>query len=216
MKNEILNKIYENKIIAVTRGIEIEKIVETVGALLEGGITLFEVPLNQKYPEKLEEGLKSLELLKEKFKDKICVGTGTVLTVEQAARAAEAGADYIISPIVDAEIINKTKELGRISVAGAFTPTEIFTAYNKGADIIKLFPAGILGVDYIKAVLAPLNHIPVMAFAGIDINSVDGFIKAGAIGVGIGGELVDKKAIYEGDFKKLTKLAQEYIKKIGC
>lgn len=214
MANAILTKIHENKIIAVTRGIGSDKIVDTVQALVNGGIKLFEVPFNQENPEKAQDTLKSLELLKRKFGDSICAGPGTALTVQQVVDAVDAGADYIISPSLDIEVVKKTKELGKISIPGAFTPSEIVNAYNAGADIVKLFPAGTLGVEYIKAITAPLNHIPFIVLGGINVDNVEQFINAGAIGVGIGGNLVDKNSVYTGDFNKITMLAQTYVNKI--
>jgi 2-dehydro-3-deoxyphosphogluconate aldolase / (4S)-4-hydroxy-2-oxoglutarate aldolase len=214
MSNSILDKITENKIIAVTRGISSDKIIDTVRALMEGGIRLFEVPYNQKSSEEAKDTLNSLRLLKREFGDRICVGPGTVLTVQQVVDAVEVGADYIISPSLDIEVIKKTKNLGKISIPGALTPSEIVTAYNSGADIVKIFPGAIFDVEYIKAITAPLNHIPIIALGGISVDNVDQFIKAGVVGVGIGGNLVDKKKVYAGEFEKITMLAKEYVNKI--
>lgn len=214
MSNIIQNMIYENKIIAVARGINSEKILDTVNALVDGGIKLFEIPLNQKEPEKVKDTLKTISLLKREFGDRICVGPGTVLTVQQVVDAVEAGADYIISPNIDIEVIKKTKELGKISIPGALTPSEIVTAYNAGGDFVKIFPGGALGVGYIKAVKAPLSHIPVIVFGGVTVDNIDQYKAAGAEGFGIGGSLFDKKAIDAGDFGKITMIAKEYVNKI--
>lgn len=214
MSNSILSKIYENKIIAVTRGIGSDKILNTVQALVDGGINLFEIPFDQKEPEKAQDTLKCLKIIKKEFGDSICAGPGTVLTVQQVVESVEVGADYIISPSFDIEVIKKTKELGKISIPGAFTASEIVNAYHAGADIVKLFPAGILGVEYIKAISGPLNHIPYIALGGINVDNVLQFINAGAIGVGIGGNLVDKNTVYANDYKKITALAQKYVNQI--
>lgn len=214
MTNPILDKIYENKIIAVVRGIDSDKIVDTVSALVEGGVVLFEIPFNQKYPETSKDTLETIGILKKEFKDKICVGPGTVLTLEQVVSGVESGADYIISPVTNVKIIKKTKELGRISIPGVVTPSEIVTAYNAGADVVKFFPAGILGVNYIKAVLEPLNHIPMVVFGGINEENINQFMEAGAIGAGVGGKLVDKSAISQRNFDKITKLAQGFVSKV--
>ena len=157
------------------------------------------------------ETLKCLELVKKKYGDKVCLGAGTVMTVEQVEKAVDAGAEYIISPNLDIEVIEKTKKLDKISIPGAFTPSEMADAYKAGADLVKLFPAGMLGVGYIKALLAPLSHIPVIAVGGINVDNVDQFIRAGAKGVGVGGNLVDRKAIYAGEYDKIKLAAQAYI-----
>jgi 2-dehydro-3-deoxyphosphogluconate aldolase/(4S)-4-hydroxy-2-oxoglutarate aldolase len=137
-----------------------------------------------------------------------------VLTSEQVEHAVESGAQYIISPNTDLAVIKKTKELEKTSIPGAFTPSEMVSAYHAGADIIKLFPAGVFGIKYIKAVLAPLSHIPVIAVGGVDADNAVDFLKAGAIGVGVGGNLVDVKAIYAGEYDKITATAREYLTKI--
>lgn len=214
MPNEILDSIYENKIVAIIRGIGSDRIVDTVGALLEGGIKLLEVTFNHESESKAMDTLKCLALINKEYKGHVCLGAGTVLTEEQVVKAVGAGAEYIISPNTDVSVIKKTKELGKISIPGAFTPSEVVTAYNAGADIVKLFPAGNLGIEYIKALLAPLSHIPVVAVGGVNLDNVDQFIKAGAKGVGVGGSLVDKKAIYAGEYYKIKQVAQAYVNKL--
>ncbi len=214
MSDSVLKQILDNKIVAIIRGIDSERMPDTVEALLQGGIKLLEVTFNQESEEAVAGTLKSLELIKARYGDKVCLGAGTVVTMEQAEKAAAAGAEYIISPNTDVNVIKKTKELGKISIPGAFTPSEAVTAYNAGADIVKLFPAGLLGTAYIKAFSAPLGHIPVVAVGGVNVDNVNEFIKAGAKGVGVGGNLVDKKAIYAGEYDKITKAAQAYIQRI--
>lgn len=214
MASNIKDEIFKGKIVAIIRGIGSDRILDTVGALLEGGIQLLEVTFNQEDESKALDTLKCLELIKSKYDGQVCLGAGTVITEDQVQKAVDAGAEYIISPNTDINIIRRTKELGKISIPGAFTPSEMVAAYNAGADIVKLFPAGILGIEYIKAVLSPLSHIPVVAVGGINVDNVNQFIKAGAKGVGVGGNLVDKKAIYSGEYHKITLVAQTYLKKL--
>jgi 2-dehydro-3-deoxyphosphogluconate aldolase/(4S)-4-hydroxy-2-oxoglutarate aldolase len=214
MAKTVLDTIFQNKIIAIIRGIEPDRIVHTVDSLLTGGIKLVEVTYDQRDQEKIKDTLKSLELIKGRFGDAVCMGAGTVLTEEQVVKAIDAGAQYIISPNVDIKVINKTRELNKIAIPGAFTPSEMTDAYNAGAAIVKLFPAGVLGPGYIKALLAPLAHIPVIAVGGIDDNNIDQFMKAGARGVGVGGNLVDKKAVYSGEYNSITESAKSYIRRI--
>lgn len=214
MSNVILNRIFEGKIVAIVRGIGPDRIIDTVAALMDGGIKLLEVTFNQENESTVLETVKCLELIKKEYGDRVCLGAGTVVTPEQVDKAAAAGVEYIISPNTDVEVIKRTKESGKISIPGALTPTEIMAAYNSGADIVKIFPAGVLGLDYIKALLAPLSHIPVVAVGGVNVDNIDQFIKAGAKGVGVGGNLVDKKAIYAGEYNKITAVAKAYVEKL--
>lgn len=210
MANEILNKILENKVIAIVRGIPCHQIADLANALEKGGIKCIEVTFDQTSEEKKNETLMSIRAIKEKLGDRVLVGAGTVMDVEQVHRAVEAGAEYIISPNVNKAVIEETKKLGKISIPGALTPTEIVEAYECGADIVKVFPAGVFGSSYIKAVKAPLKHIPVVAVGGVNAKNCAEFFAAGAVGVGVGGNLVSAKLVAEGKFDEITAIAQEY------
>lgn len=209
-----IEELLENKIIAIIRGVSSENIINTVKALSDGGIRAVEITFNQKEHLKYLDTLKSIALIKEHFGNEIFLGAGTVLTEECVEEAIKSGAEYIISPNVCEGVIKKTKELGAISIPGAFTPTEIVNAYDWGCDVVKLFPAGLFGTDYIKAVISPLNHIPVMAVGGITVENIQDFMKAGVVGVGIGGSLVDIKAVENGEFYKITEIAKKYCMKV--
>ena len=208
--NKTLKMILDNKVIAIVRGISSEYIIDTVQALKDGGIRCVEVTFNPKSEEGSLDTLKCIRMIKEHFGDEIAVGAGTVLTEKNVEDAIEAGAAYIISPDTNPAVIKKTKELGGISIPGAATPTEAVQAHNLGADIVKLFPAGDLGAGYIKALCSPLNHILFTAVGGINSQNAAEFIKAGAIGVGVGGNLVNKKLIEAGKFDEIRRLAGEY------
>ena len=130
------------------------------------------------------------------------------MTEAQLKLAAEAGAEYIISPNVDTAIIRATKAVGLISIPGAFTPSEIAGAYQAGADFVKLFPAGDLGVSYLKAIRAPISHVKLMAVGGINEGNAAAFLKAGAVGLGVGGNLAKRAWIEAGEFDKLTEAAK--------
>ncbi len=205
--------IHENKIIAIFRGVDKSKIINTAIALYDGGIRLIEVTFNQSSKTCIEDTANSIKAICDEMGDKMCVGAGTVMNEEQVVAAIDAGAQYIISPNTDKAVIEKTKELGAISIPGAFTPTETVDAYKMGADYVKLFPAGILGIDYIKALRAPISHIPVMAVGGINGDNFNEFIDVGVSGVGIGSSLVNLKLINEGRFDELSELARQF--KIG-
>ena len=211
MAQSVLERIDEEKIIAIVRGIPSGKIAALAQALAEGGVSCIEVTFDQTNPE---ETLTSLRTIKSELGDRICLGAGTVMTVEQVEQAAQAGAEYMISPNVDEAVIRATKALGKVSIPGAMTPTETAFAYQCGADIVKLFPAGLLGPAYIKAVKAPLKHIPVSAVGNITIENCADFIQAGAVGVGVGGNLVSALLVNEGCFSQITATARAYREKL--
>ena len=211
MAQSVLERIYEEKIIAIVRGIPSGKIAALAQALAEGGVSCIEVTFDQTNPE---ETLTSLRTIKSELGDRICLGAGTVMTVEQVEQAAQAGAEYMISPNVDEAVIRATKALGKVSIPGAMTPTETAFAYQCGADLVKLFPAGLLGPAYIKAVKAPLKHIPVSAVGNITIENCADFIQAGAVGVGVGGNLVSALLVKEGCFSQITATARAYREKL--
>ena len=214
MSQTVLNKIIEGKIVAIVRGIPSTKILGLAAALEKGGVNCIEVTFDQSSEEKARDTLAAIRTIKEGLGDKVCVGAGTVMTVEQVRQAAEAGAEYMISPNVDEEVIRETKRLGKVSIPGAMTPTETAFAYQCGADIVKLVPAGLLGPAYIKAVKAPLKHIPVSAVGNITIENCADFIQAGAVGVGVGGNLVSALLVKEGCFSQITATARAYREKL--
>ncbi|WMI80258.1 bifunctional 4-hydroxy-2-oxoglutarate aldolase/2-dehydro-3-deoxy-phosphogluconate aldolase [Anaerotignum sp. MB30-C6] len=207
---DTLQRILDGKVIAIVRGISSKDIIQTVQALKDGGITCVEVTFSLKSEEQSLDTLKSIQMIKKHFSDSVAVGAGTVLTPENVYRAKEAGAEYIISPNVDEAVIKATKRLGLVSIPGAVTPTEVITAYNWGADIVKLFPAATLGLSYIKALMGPIDGIPLTAVGGVDASNYGDFINAGCVGVGVGGNLVNKKLIEAGDFEAIKNLALEY------
>jgi 2-dehydro-3-deoxyphosphogluconate aldolase/(4S)-4-hydroxy-2-oxoglutarate aldolase len=132
------------------------------------------------------------------------------MTVEQVRMAAEAGAEYMISPNVDEDVIKETKRLGKLSIPGAMTPSEIAAAYKMGADIIKLFPANEVGLSYIKAIKAPLKHIPLMATGGVRPANAMDYLNAGSAALGVGGDLVNKQWIAAGEFDKIGQAARDF------
>lgn len=192
-----IQQILTYKIVAIIRGAKPEDVLQIAKALHEGGVRCLEITLNS------PNALQVIENVSQKMEDRVAVGAGTVLTAAEAADAIAAGAKFIISPIMNADIIHKTKELGAVSIPGAFTPTEIFNAYRNGADIIKVFP-GTSGPGFIKEVLAPLPHIPLMPTGGISLQNIQEFKKAGSVAYGIGKSLVDTK----------QKISDEYLQEI--
>lgn len=212
--NEVMERIRSDKIIAIVRGLESEYMLALADALYNGGITMIEVTFDQKNPDKWRDTCGAIKLISEKFAGRMLAGAGTVMTTEQLELAYEAGAKYIISPDTNAEVIRATKKLGLVSLPGAMTPTECVTAYNAGADAVKVFPAGELGPAYIKAIRAPLSHIPMLAVGGVNEKNAADFINAGCIGLGVGGKLVNIELIKNGKFDEISALAREYIKAV--
>lgn len=180
----ILSTILEHKIIAILRGAGTDAVLKIAEALCDGGVRLIEVTMNS------PNALQSIETLRKELGDRIWVGAGTVLDAATAKKAVAAGAGFIISPTFDRDTIRQTKDLGAVSIPGAFTPTEIYNAYSAGGDLIKVFP-GVLGAEYLKSIRAPLPHIPLMPTGGVTPENMPLFLKAGAVAFGIGTALAD-------------------------
>ncbi|WP_073340633.1 bifunctional 4-hydroxy-2-oxoglutarate aldolase/2-dehydro-3-deoxy-phosphogluconate aldolase [Clostridium grantii] len=209
----IIERIKKDKIIAIIRGVQQEQIVDTCKALYAGGISMIEVTFNQSSLTGNEDTYNAVKSISDTLGNDICVGAGTVMTIEQVELAVKAGAKYIISPNFDCEVVAKSIELGVVPLPGVLTPTEIVEAYKAGAPAVKIFPIGKMGgVDYIEDIKAPISHIPLIAVGGVDLSNIGDYIKAGAIGVGLASNLVDKELINEGKFDELTELAKKFVR----
>ncbi len=214
MREKIIEAIAQRKLIAILRGISPGDCLKVVYALLQGGINLVEVTFNQKDPASFSQTQKAIAGIKESFGDRVYVGAGTVTAPELVSLAADAGAAYIVSPDCMRDVIIATREKGLVSIPGAMTPTEITRAYQYGADYVKLFPAGVLGTAYVKAVCAPLNHIPLLGVGGVGVNNIAELASAGLAGFGLGGNLADKQWIREERFADITALALKYVQEL--
>ena len=206
-----LEFIESSKIITICRKVYGEDLEKLAGALVAGGVKLIEVTFDQQDPDCIKNTTQAIRTLCEKYGDSMMFGAGTVLTKEQVKAAADAGARYIISPNTDAEVITYTKELGLVSIPGAMTPSEIMTAHNLGADVVKLFPAGYLGFNYIKDILAPISHVKLCATGGVNEDNWGKYLDFGFVSAGISSRLCDKKCIAAGDFAEITRRAQAFI-----
>lgn len=211
MKTSVLEATKKHRVTAILRGIEPAKFAPVVDALYAGGIRLLEVTFNQKSPTKLEDTAAAIRYAKETYGEELYVGAGTVMSVEEVAAAKAAGAEFILAPNVNVRVIQAAVAAGMCAIPGAMTPTEVAQAYDAGAEIIKLFPAGNLGLGYCKAIMAPLNHIPMIAVGGVDDRNLPDFLKAGFIGAGIGSNLTNKEMIRTGDYAGLRTLAEAYM-----
>lgn len=211
---QTLEWVQRSKIIAIVRGLAPEHMLKLADALYAGGIDLMEVTFNQAKPETWKDTAAAIQAIGEHMAGKMLAGAGTVITEEQLQMAIDAGAKYIITPNTKPDLIRKVKAAGLCSFPGAMTPSEIVTAFEAGADAVKLFPAGSLGPAYIKAVRAPLSHIPLMAVGGVNEKNAVDFLAAGCCGLGVGGNLVNKDWIAAGEWSKITALANEYRKAV--
>lgn len=211
MREKIIEQVLTHKIIAIVRGVYGEDCLKLAQALYDGGIGMMEVTFDQSRPERLTQTSDTVRLLREKMGERMSVGAGTVTSLKMLKLAKAAGAQFIVSPDTNEEVIRATVSGGMVSMPGALTPTEIMAAYRYGADFVKVFPAGDLGPSYIKAIRAPLSHIRLLAVGGVNENNIKEFLSVGAAGAGVGGTLVNKSWIKAGEFEKITTLAREFI-----
>jgi len=204
-----LQSIYDNKLVAVIRGAKEDEVLDIAEALYEGGVKILEITAET------PGFLNLISQLSNTFDDQVIVGAGTVLDPETARAAILSGAKFIFSPTVNTETIQMTNRYGAVSIPGAMTPTEILTAYEHGADVIKVFPAGVLGPTYLKDVHGPLSHIPLMPTGGIDVGNIKEYFQNGAAAAGIGSSLVNtKKPMDEEALQEITKKAAQFVKAI--
>lgn len=210
----VMEYLKRDRIIVIVRGLAAEYMLPFAKALFWGGIRMMEVTFDQQRPDTWQDTAKAIRAVGDAYDGQMAVGAGTVLTKEQLEIARQAGAMYMVSPNVDMGVIAAAKAAGLCAFPGAMTPTEIVAAHQAGADAVKLFPAGSLGPEYIKAVKAPLSHIPLIAVGGITEKNCGAFLAAGAVGIGVGGSLVNKAWIEAGEWDKITSLAKEYLRAV--
>lgn len=206
-----LEYVEQRKIVAIVRGLEPDYLLRLGHALEEGGIGLMEVTYDQRAPESWAATAKAIQAVEEEFGERLLVGAGTVITPEQVRLTYEAGGHYLVTPTTQPEIIRMGKDLGLGLFPGAFSATEILSAYEAGADAVKVFPASCVGPGYIKAIRGPLSHIPLMAVGGINEKNAADYLKAGCVGLGVGGNLVNKEWIRNGEWEKITALARAFM-----
>lgn len=206
-REAVISAIDRYKIIAILRLVDRDTLIPAVRAMHRGGIRLMEVTFDQSGRAPFAQTAEQIAAIRESFGGEVLVGAGTVLTCEQVEIAHAAGADYIISPDVNPDVIARTRALDMVSIPGALTPTEAMTAHRAGADYVKLFPAGDLGISYIKSVKAPLSHLKFLAVGGIGPENIADFMACGICGCGIGSTLVNRKLLAAGDFDAITDIA---------
>ena len=200
-----LSRVLDSGIVAILRANNGDKLVQVAEALLEGGIDVIEVTST------VHRGLEIISAARDRLGDKILLGAGTVLDAESARAAMLAGAEFIVTPVVSRPVIETCRRYDKLVMAGAFTPTEILTAWEAGSDIVKVFPADVGGPSYLKAIHGPLPQVRLLPTGGVNLETLPDFVKAGAAAVGLGSALVEKAAIEQGDMNRIRSLAAQYV-----
>lgn len=204
----------KSKIIVVCRGIDESEIVNASQAMYDGGIRYMEIPFIQSEPETFIETARKIKTVKDAFGDKMHVGAGTVITSEQFELAREYGAELIVSPVMDPDIILATKKSGLVSIPGCCSPSEMVKAYTLGADLIKLFPSNVLNLKTIKEIRLPLSHLPLVPFGGVNKDNIKEVIALGVAGVGMQSAILNKENLKNRDYAKITECAREITSQI--
>lgn len=211
MSMELLKK---HRFVGILRHIAPQYALEAAKAMYDGGIRIFEITFDPSRETTEEETGGIIRNLREAFGEDVSVGAGTVLSVDFARIAYEAGAEFIVSPCTNPEVIRYTKEKGMLSVPGAYTPTEIAAAYDLGADIVKIFPILPDGEGYLKNVISPLSHVPFMVTGGINPITIEKFLALGPVAVAAGATIVTKELVEKGDFETIRQNALAHTSKI--
>lgn len=208
---DIVEYIEKHKIICICRKIYGDDLLRLSHAMYDGGIRLMEVTFDQADPDSISKTTQAIRMLCEEFGDTMRFGAGTVLTAEQVRAAKNAGAEYIISPNTNVDVIHLTKELSMASIPGAMSPSEILCAHDAGADFVKLFPTVRLGLAYLKDILGPISHIKLLGTGGLTEDNLGDYLKLGMVGAGISGRLVDKSLREAGDYATLSARAAAFV-----
>ncbi|NQT26777.1 bifunctional 4-hydroxy-2-oxoglutarate aldolase/2-dehydro-3-deoxy-phosphogluconate aldolase [candidate division KSB1 bacterium] len=203
-RQTVLNEIQDCGAVVILRLTNSDKILQIAEAIIQGGMKAIEVTLNT--PGAIE----AISKLCKTLGDKILIGAGTVLNGDEAEKAIHAGAKYVISPVFKPEIIHMAHAHDCPAVPGCMTPTEMLQAHEAGADVIKLFPAESFGPEYMRSIMAPLNHLRIMPTGGVHASNAGDWISAGAFCLGVGSAILDKKAIAANDFQALNKKARDF------
>jgi 2-dehydro-3-deoxyphosphogluconate aldolase/(4S)-4-hydroxy-2-oxoglutarate aldolase len=200
-----LRQVLDCGLVAVVRSPDSEQLVEVARALADGGVTVVEITMS------VPNALDVLRRVRHALGDRIVLGAGTVLDPETARAVLLAGAEFIVAPTLNLDVIRLCRRYDKLVMPGAFTPTEILTAWEAGADIVKVFPADVVGPAFFKALRGPLPQVRVMPTGGVDLTTAAAFLQAGACCLGVGGQLVEPKAVAERNFERIRELARQYV-----
>ena len=195
-------------IVGIVRNVSLEDLIQILPIFREAGLTTIEITMNTPGAEEM------ISYSLEKESDGLNIGAGTVCTKEDLSLALDAGAQFIVTPIINKKVIKSCVKKGVPVFPGAFTPTEIYNAWTLGADMVKIYPATSLGPEYIKDLKAPMNQLKLLPTGGVSLDNMSDFIKAGANGLGIGGQLFDKKLIQEKNWEGLKVHFQQFVNKL--
>ena len=210
-KQELLAALREGGIVPVIRADSADTALRIVDALVAGGIRTLEITMT------VPDAIGAIKAVADRFGSSVLLGAGTVTSRALAEGSLDAGAEFLVTPCVVPDVIAVAKERGVAVLPGAMTPTEVFTAWSSGGDIIKIFPASnVGGASYLKALKGPFPQIPLCPTGGVNLQTIGEFVKAGAAAVGVGGELVSKAAIDAGDYGKITELAKQYVSALSA
>ena len=211
MKEDVIQSVRARKVVAIIRGFAPDVCLKLAETYAKGGIGLVEVTFNQKAPETWKDTATAIAAIRGRFAGDVRVGAGTVLTAEQLTLCEQAGGEYMITPNVNVDLIRDCVRRGLVAMPGALTPSEAVAAHDAGASFVKIFPAGSLGPGYVKALVAPLGHIPFLAVGGISPDNVADFMAAGCVGAGVGGNLTNKAWIAAGEWDRITDVARRLV-----
>ena len=207
-KEENLARLLNTGVVAGIRASSEEQLVPLAHALVDGGVDILEVTYT--VPNATEVIRRVIQMTGRQA----LVGAGTVLDASTAEEAIRAGAQFIVSPCINRDVIRLCRRGGIAVMPGAFTPTEVVSAWEAGADIVKIFPSDSVGPAHLKALRAPLPHIPMMPTGGVGLDNAADFIRAGACALGVGGSLVKKSAVESGDMSQITQLAKQFVEAV--
>lgn len=200
-----LQRVLDGGIVAILRAPSGELLVDVAEALHAGGIDVIEITFT------VPRALEIVSALRDKLGDRVLIGAGTVLDAETARAAMLAGAEFIVTPVVSRPVIEACRRYDKLVMSGAFTPTEILTAWEAGSDIVKVFPADVGGPPYLKAIHGPLPHVRLLPTGGVNLKTLPDFVKAGASAVGLGTSLVEKEALQNSDMERIRSLAGQFL-----
>jgi 2-dehydro-3-deoxyphosphogluconate aldolase/(4S)-4-hydroxy-2-oxoglutarate aldolase len=203
-KEDQLRHVVDCGIVAVVRSPDSKQLVEVCRALADGGLSVVEITLS------VPSALEVVRQVRQALGDRLLLGAGTILDTETARAALLAGAEYLVAPTLNRDVIRLCRRYAKLVMPGAFTPTEVLAAWEAGADVVKVFPAEVLGPAYFRALRAPLPQVRLMPTGGVDLNNAADYLKAGACCLGVGSQLVEPKAVAARDFDRIRELARQY------
>ncbi len=203
-KTDQMRRVLDCGIVAVVRVPDGRQLVEVCKALVDGGVPVVEITMT------VPDALDAVRQVRQALGERVLLGAGTVLDTETARAAVLAGAEFLVAPTVNLDVIRLARRYDRLVMPGAFTPTEVLTAWEAGADIVKVFPADVLGPAFFKALRGPLPQVRLMPTGGVDLTTAADFLRAGACCLGVGGQLVEPAAVAAGDFARIRALARQY------